>query len=123
MSVGDGISGLGATRHRWTPPVKAQVQLVLASFPQLTANTYICHPWCGWGKVSADFWGVAGRGDAAPLDVLQRARALLMRQPGPPYLRHTILEHELWTSFGGTSVWIPNDHSGDLRHLHVTYWR
>jgi hypothetical protein len=123
MSVGDGISGLGATRHKWVPAVRHQVQLVLNSFPQLTANTYVCHPWCGWGRWSVDFWGAAGRGDAAPLHLLRASRQLLLTQPGPPLIRHTILEHDLWTSFGGWSRWVPDDHSGELRHLHVTFWR
>ena len=123
MTVGDGHSGLGATRHRWTPAVRSQVQLVLSTFPLLTANTYVCHPWCGWGKFSADFWGQGGRGDAAPRDLLLAARRLLMIQPGPPIIRHTILEHDLWTSFGGFSTWTADDHSGALRHLHVTYWK
>jgi hypothetical protein len=46
-----------------------------------------------------------------------------MIQPGPPIIRHTILEHDLWTSFGGFSTWTADDHSGALRHLHVTYWK
>lgn len=123
MTVGDGHSGLGATRHRWVPAVRSQVQLVLSSHPLLTANTYICHPWCGWGRFSVDFWGPGGRGDPAPFDTLESSRRLLLRQPGYPFIRHTILEHQLWTSFNGESYWSADDHSGGLRHLHVTYWR
>lgn len=122
MTVGDGVSGLGATRHRWTPEVRREVQFILSRFPTLTANTYVCHPWCGWGKVSVDFWGPGGRGDAAPADLLRTSRRLLMNRPGQPFIRHTILEHDLWTSFGGHSFWSRDDHSGNLRHLHVTYW-
>lgn len=123
MVIGDGHSGLGATRHHWVPAVRSQVQLVLSAFPLLTANTYVCHPWCGWGRFSVDFWGPGGRGDAAPRDLLLRSRRLLMVQPGSPFIRHTILEHTLWTSFGGFSTWRADDHSGVLRHLHVTYWK
>lgn len=123
MSIGDGHSGLGATRHKWVPAVAANVHRVLRAHPQLTANTYICHPWCGWGRFSVDFWGPGGRGDAAPFHVLESSRRLLMNLSGPPVIRHTILEHMLWTSFGGVSYWAADDHSGGLRHLHVTYWR
>jgi hypothetical protein len=123
VSIGDGISGIGATRYRWVPAVRHEVQLVLSRFPQLRANTYICHPWCGWGRFSFDLWGEGGRGDPAPYHLLAASRRFLLNRPGPPLIRHTILEHTLWTSFGGESLWVPDDHSGALRHLHVTYWR
>jgi hypothetical protein len=123
VTVGDGISGLGPTRHKWVPSVRAEVQAVLREYPQLSANTYVCHPWCGWGRWSVDFWDLAGRGVAAPFPILRDARSFLLRREGFPLVRHTILEHVLWTSFGGFSEWPRDDHSGDLRHLHVTFWR
>jgi hypothetical protein len=46
-----------------------------------------------------------------------------MNLPGEPHLRHTIWRHQLWTSWGGYSYWARDDHAGDLRHLHVTYWK
>jgi hypothetical protein len=121
--VADNFGGLGATRWRWRRDVRRRVRLLSARFPQAKANTYVCHPWCGWGRVSVDFWGPGGRGD--PIDkqlgqeLLQTARAL----PGPPYLRHTIYLHQLWTSFGGYSLWRKDDHSDELRHVHLTYWK
>lgn len=114
---------LGATRYDWRPDVRALVQLVLSTYSELSANTYVDHPWPGWRHVSADFWDAKGRGHAAPRDLLVAARSLLFYQPRPPIIRHTILEHDLWTSFGGWSYWSPDDHSGALRHLHVTWWR
>src|SRR5215213_3140424 len=123
MTVGDGISGLGPTRHRWTPAVAAEVDAVLARWPQVSANTYVCHPWCGWGRYSVDFWGSRGRGDKLPRHLGPPIRAFLLRRPGPPLIRHTIWEHLIWTSFGGYTPWTRDDHSGELRHLHVTFWR
>lgn len=123
MTVGDGHSGLGATRHRWTPAVRHNVQLVLSTFSAVSANTYVCHPWCGWGRYSVDFWGPAGRGDPLRQDLGPVLARFLGTRPGPPFIRHTIWEHTLWTSFGGFSTWQADDHSGNLRHLHVTYWR
>ena len=114
--------GSGATRYFWTSDVRRNVQLVLSRFSPVTANTYICHPWCGWGPWSVDFWGAGGRGAAIQEDLGLAIRAYLMGLPGSPYIRHTIFEHWLWTSFGGYSWWAADDHSGVLRHLHVTYW-
>jgi hypothetical protein len=121
MAIGDGVSGEGATRHHWTPPVRRVVQLTLSKFPAATANTYVCHPWCGWGSLSVDFWGPGGRGDAISPDLSVRLRRFLMNLPGKPLIRHTILEHQLWTRWGGYSYWGRDDHSGALRHVHVTY--
>lgn len=123
MTVGDGLSGLGATRHSWVPAVRHNVHLVLNEFSAVTANTYVCHPWCGWGRYSVDFWGPGGRGDALRDDLGPKIARFLSNRPGPPFIRHTIWEHRLWTSFGGFSEWSRNDHSGRLRHLHVTYWK
>lgn len=123
MTVGDGHSGLGATRHHWVPPVRANVQAVLRTFSGVTANTYICHPWCGWGRWSVDFWGPGGRGDPISDELSRASLNLLWRLPGPPFIRHYIYRHDLWTSWGGHSLWRADDHSGNLQHLHVTYWR
>jgi hypothetical protein len=115
--------GLGATRWRWRPSVRREVARLLAAHPQARANTYICHPWCGWGRVSVDFWGPGGRGD--PID-LHTGYAILrdaMYHPGAPFLRHTIYLHQLWTSFGGYSDWRADDHSEASRHVHLTYWK
>lgn len=121
MSVGDGISGLGATRFRWAAPVSAVVQQVRVNFPRARANTYVCHPWCSWGKWSVDFWDEGGRGDPIPHDLGLEIRSFLMNLQGRPLIRHTIFEDQLWTRWGGYSVWRRDDHSGKLRHLHVTY--
>lgn len=121
MTVGDGVSGLGATRYHWTPEVERIVQLVHRRYPRARANTYVCHPWCGWGRLSVDFWGEGGRGDPIGPDLSKEIRHFLMNLDGPPLIRHTILQHQLWTRWGGYSVWRRDDHSGKLRHLHVTY--
>lgn len=94
---------------------------MLARWPHVTANSYVCHPWCGWSRLSVDFWGPAGRGDSLPPNTGEDIRGFLMNLPGPPLIRHTILEHRLWTRWGGYSYWAADDHSGNLRHLHVTY--
>ena len=119
-----GVSDLAcATMHRnWRPDVQRNVQRVLKRFPQLSANTYKDHPWPGWDGVSVDFWDKAGCGIAAPWTPLYLSRTFLFDMPDGPNLRHTILGHTLWTSFGGFSYWSPDDHSGKERHLHVTYW-
>jgi hypothetical protein len=115
--------GTGATRYRWTPEVSATVQLVLQRFSAVTANTYVCHPWCGWADVSVDYWGAAGRGDPLPRHLGPQIRKFLFDLKGKPFIRHSIWEHQLWTSWGGYSPWVRDDHTGDLRHLHVTYWQ
>jgi hypothetical protein len=114
--------GTGATRYHWTPQVSANVQRVLTRYPRVTANTYVCHPWCGWADVSVDFWGNGGRGDPLPTELGENIRHFLMNLRGLPNIRHTILNHQLWTSWGGYTVWSRDDHTGGLRHLHVTYW-
>lgn len=114
--------GTGATRYRWKPSVDAIVRVIEARWRRVKCNTYVCHPWCGWSNVSIDCWGEGGRGDPLPLETGQEIRAFLMKLPGKPLIRHTILQHQLWTSWGGYSYWSPDDHSGRLRHLHVTYW-
>lgn len=114
--------GSGATRYFWRRDVRAVVARIHAEFPHTTQNTYVCHPWCGWGPVSVDCWGAGGRGDPIQEDTGWRVLGFAFNLPGRPYLRHTIYEHQLWTSFGGYSTWFPNDHSGWLRHVHLTYW-
>lgn len=123
MSIGDGLSGLGPTRHKWVPEVSDVVHRTLNHVPNITANTYLCHPWCGWGRWSVDFWGPGGRGDPIPDHKADAARHFLLNLNGPPFVRHWIYQHTLWTSFGGYSAWTRDDHSGKLRHFHVTYWR
>jgi hypothetical protein len=115
--------GTGATTHSWVPEVRHNVHLVAARWPNVRPNSYVCHPWCGWSRFSVDFWGSGGRGDPLPEKIGPEIRRFLMNLPGPPAIRHTIWEHWIWTSWGGYSPWIANDHSGRLRHLHVTYWR
>lgn len=121
MTVGDGVSGLGETRYHWTPEVREIVQLIHRRFSAARCNTYTCHPWCGWGRLSVDVWGPGGRGHAIAPELSQEIRTFLMNLPGKPLIRHTILEHQLWTRWGGYSYWRRDDHSGGLRHLHVTY--
>lgn len=113
-----------ATKHyNWRADIGRLVHRTLNRFPELSANTYIDHPWPGWDHLSVDFWSVGGCGYPIRGDAPNRARAFLFRQPGLPNIRHCILDHDLWTSYGGYSYWRPNDHTGRERHLHVTYWR
>lgn len=74
-------------------------------------------------RSSVDFWGAAGRGEPIPGSVPYEIRDFLMNLPGEPLIRHTIIDHELWTSWGGYSTWRADDHTGNLRHLHVTYYK
>lgn len=115
--------GTGATSYRWNDQVRRNVRLVLSRWPHVTANTYVCHPWCGWAPYSVDFWGPGGRGDPIRRDTGLEIRKYLMHLPGKPNIRHTIYGHQLWTSWAGYSRWTRDDHSGALRHLHVTYWK
>jgi hypothetical protein len=121
--MGSKWDGLGATRFRWRADVRRVVRAVEANFPTVRANTYVGHPWPGWGRVSVDFWGPGGRGDPIPLHTGHRVRAFIFHRPGLPMIRHTIYLHQLWTSFGGYSFWGADDHSDELRHVHVTYWK
>lgn len=122
MTVGDGHSGVGATRYHWDRDVRRNVHKALSRFPQASANTYTCHPYCGWGRRSVDFWDRAGRGHALDAHITELLLDFLFEMPDGPLIRHYILGHTLWTSFGGYSTWAADDHSGVLRHLHVTYW-
>lgn len=114
--------GSGATTHRYTAEVSKVVQRVEREFPRLEANSYICHPWCGWSRLSVDFWDRGGRGDPIPEQLGWRLLEFLRNLSGPPRIRHTIFQHQLWTSWGGSSYWRRDDHTGALRHVHVTYW-
>lgn len=114
--------GTGETRYHWREDVREVVGKIKREFPQARPNTYVCHPWCGWAPVSVDWWGAGGRGDPIGDDLGHRLLRYAFRLPGKPYLRHTIFNHQLWTSFGGYSYWTANDHSGALRHVHLTYW-
>jgi hypothetical protein len=115
--------GLGATRWRWRRDVRAVVAELSREFPAARPNTYVGHPWVGWGRVSVDFWGPGGRGDPIQQDLGWQLLHYAFRMPGKPNLRHTIFLHQLWTSYGGYSFWRPDDHSGALRHVHLTYWK
>lgn len=115
--------GTGATRYQWVAPVDRVIQQVRRRWPRAVPNTYVCHPWCGWSRYSVDWWGAGGRGDPLSEHVAKEIRAYVMGLDGAPYIRHTILQHQLWTSWGGYSYWSADDHDGRLQHLHVTYWR
>jgi hypothetical protein len=121
--VAERWGGLGPTRYFWRPDVREVVAYLKRRYPRARPNTYIAHPWPGWGRVSVDWWGPGGRGDPIAYqlgeDILEEAFQL----PWGPQLRHTIYIHQLWTSFGGYSYWSEDDHSGDLRHVHLTYWK
>lgn len=112
----------GQQHKNWRPDVQRNVNRVENHFPGLECITYVDHPWPGWDGRSFDVWDDAETWTAAPLDRLRRVRHFLMTLGEGPAIRHTILTHTLWTSFGGYSVWEPNDHSRRWRHLHVTYW-
>lgn len=113
--------GSGATRYHWEPDVHDVVQKLRKRFPRVTCNTYVCHPYCGWADRSVDVWGPGGRGDAIAPDLGEASLHFLFTLPGRPLIRHYIYEHTLWTSWGGKSYWSRDDHSGGLRHVHVTY--
>lgn len=73
--------------------------------------------------MSVDYWGPGGRGDPIGRELGWDLLDFLMDLPGRPFLRHTIYQHQLWTSWGGISTWTRDDHSGALRHVHSTYWK
>lgn len=115
--------GSGATTYRWTPEVAQVVQRIARKFPRAEPNSYVCHPWCGWSRFSVDWWGPAGRGDPIREDLGWDLLHFARRLKAGPNLRHTIYQHELWTSWGGISTWTRDDHSGALRHVHLTFWK
>lgn len=112
-----------AQQHRnWRPDVMQVVREIEAKFPAVECITYIDHPWPGWDGQSLDVWQDSATWTPAPRQILEVVRKYAMGRQGGPFIRHTILGHHLWTSFGGRSRWEPDDHSGGLRHLHITYW-
>jgi hypothetical protein len=114
---------LGQTHYEWRSDVRAVVRRIERLWPQVVCNTYVGHPWPGWDARSLDVWArPGGRGYPIPWHVGAGIRAFLLDLRSGPALRHTILGHTLWTSWGGFSFWAADDHSGDERHLHVTYW-
>jgi hypothetical protein len=113
---------LGPTHFDWHPAVAAVVHEVTSIWPHVRGNTYLGHPWPGWDQFSIDFWNVGGRGDALDSETARSVRKYLHARSGPPLIRHTILGHRLFTSWGGYSYWPDPDHSGEARHVHVTYW-
>jgi hypothetical protein len=121
LAIGDGHSGEGATLYEWDPDVLLVVQRTLNRFSTATGNTYECHPYCGWERRSLDVWGAGGRGDPLPRDLSRSVLRFLLNMPGEPLIRHYILEHTLWVRGKGYFNWPANDHSGRLRHVHVTY--
>src|SRR5215203_5579297 len=106
--------------YRWRADVERVVNALQREFPDLECVTYIDHPWPGWDGRSFDVWDDAQTITPASKKQLRRARRFLMTLDWGPWIRHTILLHALWTSFGGYSYWAPSDHSGNWRHLHVT---
>lgn len=113
---------LGPTHWNWRPDVGDIAWRLARQHHGVSPNTYVGHPWPGWDGRSIDFWGPGGRGDALTVATAHQLRRAIHTMQGGPALRHTILGHRLWTSFGGWSFWEPEDHRGRLRHLHVTYW-
>jgi hypothetical protein len=108
--------------RRWRSDVRALVLWVHKHYPDLECITYVDHPWPGWDGRSFDVWDDAETWTPARRGQLLAVRADLFTRPWGPKIRHTILGHNLWTSFGGWSRWEPDDHSGVRRHLHMTYW-
>lgn len=111
------------THYNFDPDVLEVVRLAQRRFKGLHAATYVDHPWPNWDGRSVDYWDNRRR-EWGPLSV-KRSLALvrfLIALPGAPYIRHYIRQHTLWTSWGGFSVWDPDDHSGSMSHVHVTYW-
>jgi hypothetical protein len=117
------MTALGKTEYSWRPDVAAVVRRLESRFPRVKANTYEDHPWESWDRVSIDFWGARGRGDSIGKRMGERVLAALLGLSDKPPMRHWIFEHTLWTSWGGESYWRANDHSGRLRHVHVTFWK
>lgn len=120
---------LGATNFDWDSDIRPVVQSLLSLSSAITANTYAHHPRLlyrlypnvRWSRRSVDLWGPGGRG--SPLDIHLGVRSMnfLLGLEGLPAVRHIIWRHALYTAWGGFSEWSKDDHSGNLRHLHVTF--
>jgi hypothetical protein len=111
------------TIHRnWRPDVERVVRHIERRFPSTRCNTYINHPWPGWDGRSIDVWRDAPWPTPVGLKTGHRVLSYVFNNEEFPALRHYIYLHQLWTSFGGRSLWTPDDHSGALRHLHLTFW-
>ena len=121
MAIGDGHSGEGRTLYTWDTDVKRVVRQITRKFPRVSVNTYECHPYCGWERRSLDVWGERGRGHPLRYAQAQLILDYVFNLPGLPNIRHYILEQTLWVAGRGELPWPAFDHSGDLRHLHVTY--
>lgn len=121
MTVGDGHSGIGRTLYEWDPDVERVVQRIKRRFSAVSVNTYTCHPFCGWERRSLDVWAKEGRGHPLPSLLSTKVLDFLWNMPGEPLIRHYILENTLWVRDRGYLPWPAMDHSGNLRHVHVTY--
>lgn len=115
------MSGLGETHWNWDEDVRGVVERVLNAFDGVTANTYVAHPFPGWDGRSVDFWGPNGRGHRINAFTGWRIVSFIRNLPGPPYIRHHIYNHDIWVRGVGWYDWEKSDHSGRLRHVHVTY--
>src|SRR5215212_2369794 len=112
--------GVGKTHYDWDADVEAIVQRILSYSSVVTCNTYANHPYPGWDGRSVDVWGPGGRGDPIGKDLSLRLQRFLFNLPGDPQIRHMILGHRWWLRGAGWRPWLRDDHSGPLRHLHIT---
>ena len=113
--------GVGATHFRWDPDVGRVVQSVLSFNSAVSCNTYLNHPYPGWDGRSIDVWSLGGRGSPIGHDLGLSVAKFLFDLPGQPMIRHLIFEHRWWMRGYGWRPWTRDDHSGALRHVHVTY--
>lgn len=116
------MAELGPTHWNVRPDVLEAILRALRGLDGITWNTYRDHPWAGFDDRSVDFWGVGGRGFPIAREKGRLLVARLMRDPEPPFIRHLIYRRRLWTAWGGWQRWRSGDHSGRLRHVHVTFW-
>lgn len=112
---------LGPTHHRWRADVLLFVRRLESAVPGVRCNTYVNHPFPGWDDRSVDAWWKRGRGDPLPPKVARKCLRFLLRYGPNPPVRHWILEHRWGTDWAGELEWPANDHSGNERHLHVTF--
>ena len=111
---------LGATHWNFRADVRRKAD-ALAANRDVTYNTYVDHPFPGWDRRSVDFWGPGGRGDPIARIDGRGIWTQLMRHRGEWGVRHIIFERRWWTNWAGELEWESDDHSGDLRHVHVTF--